>query len=593
MELYKQPNMNTLWGTLLIGELTRNGVEYFCLAPGSRSALLSVGVALNKKARSFIHYDERGLSFHALGYVSATHRPAVLICTSGTAAANFLPAVIEASKKKLPLIVLTADRPPELRKTGADQTIDQVGLFGEYVRWHFDLPCPTEEIKPEFVLTTVDQAVARAYGSPPGPVHINCMFREPLAPISGKKIPPAYLNSLRAWDKIQKPWTEYIRPLATVPEQRTAAVARQLSAVKKGVIVVGKLKDTADQEAVCSLSQKLQWPIFPDTASGLRLGAKHKNIIPYFDQLLLSKKFKKHFKFDGVLHLGGRMTSKRWSQFVEQTKPATYIMVLNHPLRNDPLHTVTTRVETKISDFCQMLERILSERVENPDIAVLKELSQDVHGVIQSFLKKVKFCHEIVTTRLISENIPAKTGLFLASSMPIRDMDMFASSEGHPVIISANRGASGIDGTMASAAGFAKGLNKPVTLLIGDLAFLHDLNSLSMLKQSPVPVVIVVLNNNGGGIFSFLPIAQFPQVFEKYFGTPHHLNFRRAAEMFGIDYNNPKTNNDFVRVYRKTLRTNRSNIIEIVSERKQNLKIHRDLEENILKVIALKLRRRS
>src|SRR3989338_1703632 len=196
MNFAKSPNLNQLWADLLVEELVRNGVEYFCLAPGSRSSPLVAAVAAQKKAKSFIHFDERGVPFHALGYVAATRKPCALICTSGTAVANFFPAIIEATKKKLPLIVLTADRPPEFMKSGADQTIDQSAIFGNYCKWQFDFPCPTEEINPEFVLTTIDQAVFQAKSMIPGPVHINCMFREPLAPVGKLKYFDHYLKSL-------------------------------------------------------------------------------------------------------------------------------------------------------------------------------------------------------------------------------------------------------------------------------------------------------------------------------------------------------------------------------------------------------------
>jgi 2-succinyl-5-enolpyruvyl-6-hydroxy-3-cyclohexene-1-carboxylate synthase len=180
MNFPKLPNANHLWSSLIIEELIRNGVDYFCLAPGSRSSPLAVAVATNPRAKSFVHFDERALAFHALGYASAPRKACAVITTSGTAAANLFPAVIEASKKKLPLVILTADRPPELRYTGANQTIDQVKMFGDYVRWQFDMPCPTADIPANFVLTTIDQAVFRANGEVKGPVHINCMYREPL-----------------------------------------------------------------------------------------------------------------------------------------------------------------------------------------------------------------------------------------------------------------------------------------------------------------------------------------------------------------------------------------------------------------------------
>ena len=208
----KIPNLNYLWTSLIVEELLRQGIEYFCIAPGSRSGPLTVAIARNPKAKSFVHFDERGLAFHALGYISAANKPAVIISTSGTAVANFFPAVVEASKKKLPLIILTADRPLELRKTGANQTIEQSEIFGEYVRFRSDLPCPDLKISPEFILTTIDQAVFRANGELRGPAHLNCMFREPLVPVASDEDFSEYLKGLKSWQKTNRVYTRYVPP---------------------------------------------------------------------------------------------------------------------------------------------------------------------------------------------------------------------------------------------------------------------------------------------------------------------------------------------------------------------------------------------
>lgn len=299
-------NINHLWSSLLIEELVRSGVEYFCIAPGSRSAPLTVAAARHPKARTFIHYDERGLAFHALGYASAHKKPVALICTSGTAGANFYPAIIEASKKKVPLIVLTADRPPELRFTGAVQTIDQAGLFGKYVKFFFDLPCPDVKIKPEFVLTTVDQAVYQAVRNPSGVVHLNCMFRDPLAPIKTGENFKKYLQGINAWIKRSEPYTRYSQVRPSIPEAEAVNIAERIAKIKNGLIVVGKIGGNAEQDAVVSMAKRLGWPVFADASSGLRLGRTDEGIIHYFDGILSSSKFAGRLKFDGVLHLGGR-----------------------------------------------------------------------------------------------------------------------------------------------------------------------------------------------------------------------------------------------------------------------------------------------
>ena len=292
MTIQSSPNMNYLWANLMIEELIRNGVNTFCISPGSRSSPLVLAVANNPKAKSLIHFDERGSAFRALGIASAMRKPCVVITTSGTAAANVFPAVIEASKKKVPLIILTADRPPELRFTGAHQTIDQNKMYGEYVRWFFDLPCPTEAIALEFILTTIDQAISRAKGNPGGPVHINCMYREPLIG-AGLKSTPTYLKTICNWEKDTSPYTQYVPSNAHLDQNAIKELIDKIENIKSGIIVVGKLSSLKEQKSVLKLTEKLNWPVFADISSGLRLGNAHKNIIHYFDQILLSDQYQK------------------------------------------------------------------------------------------------------------------------------------------------------------------------------------------------------------------------------------------------------------------------------------------------------------
>ncbi len=581
MDIQKAPNINTLWGDLIIEEFIRNGVDYFCIAPGSRSAPLTAAVALNKNAKSFIHFDERGLAFHALGYVSATRRPAALICTSGTAAANFFPAIIETSKKKLPLIVLTSDRPPELQKSGSDQTIDQVGLYGKYAKWDFTFPCPTRDIKPEFVLTTIDQAVYQSRSGIPGVVHLNCMYREPLAPVGKGGDFSSYAKSLKRWINSDEPYTTYFFP-SGLAKSFDPQVLKSLDEIKNGLIVVGRLSSQEEQGAVLRLSEKIGWPIFPDITSGLRLGNNHSHVIHYFDQILLSSKALERLKIDGVLHLGGRVSSKRYYQFIDKVQPRHYISVLSHPLRNDPLHILTLRIQSPIKDFCEFVVSSINRRKSTERLDRFKKLNDSVDTNIDQFVNKANVLTEIAVSRLISENIPKGSALFLASSMPIRDMDMFAAHDHSPVIIGSNRGASGIDGTIATAIGFARGLNKPATLVIGDLAALHDLNSLGMARELTKPFIVVIVNNNGGGIFNFLPVFERQDIFEKYFSTPHHLSFSSAAKLFGLNYAAPASTRNFRERYKIALTNKRPTIIEVKSNRSLNLKTHQQLQKKIL-----------
>ncbi len=585
MNEFQVPNLNYLWSSLVIEELIRQGVDYFCIAPGSRSAPLSVAAGINIAAKTCVHFDERGLAFHAVGYITATRKPAVLICTSGTAVANFLPAVIECAKKKLPLIIFTADRPPELRKTGANQTIEQTGIFGEYARWKIDVPCPDTQIPAANLLTLIDQAVYQAKRLPAGPVHLNFMFREPLAPIEQNKDFNAYLQPLARWFNATTPFTSYLEKESTLSAKSLTSLIKTISNIKNGLLVVGKLTGPDEASAVLQLGNKLGWPIFPDISSGLRLARKHPLVIENFDLLLNSHKWQNTLSFDGVLHLGGRMTSKRLNQFLEHKKIAPYIMVLNHPLRNDPTNQVTLRVESSVKNFCNALQPKISKK---PNTAIVKIIQKSSRAVDKLVIKNLRLSglNEPAVARILSQQLKPRQGLFLGNSLPIREFDMFAQGGGATPSIGTNRGASGIDGLIASASGFAKGLNAPTTLLIGDLSFLHDLNSLALLRSNQPPLIIVILNNDGGGIFSFLPIAQFRKNFEQLFGTPHGLKFSDSAKQFQLHYSRPTTPQEFIKAYRQALKYSRSTIIEITTNREQNAVLQRDLQEQIRNSLA-------
>jgi len=590
------PNLNALWGSLIIEELLRNGVDYFCISPGSRSAPLTVAAARHPCAKTIVCIDERGAAFHALGYARAAGKPAALICTSGTAAANYYPAVIEAATDCIPMIILTADRPPELRQSGANQAILQPDLYGDYAKWRFDLPCPEEQILPQMLLTTVDQMVYQSRRSPAGPVHLNCMFREPLAPAEAP-FRADYLENVSAWQRRKTPYTAYPLARSEPPEDTIDEVAETLNATAHGLLVVGRLNSPEEIRAAHLLAEKLAWPVFADVASGLRIGAPGENIIHFFDQLLLSEGFAERHRPETVLHLGGQPVSKRWREFLEKSRPGRYILAQDHPARSDPSHALTRLIESDIARFCQRISGKIRPAGNPRWRAEMARRSRKVQETLQGFLSSQNAVSEISAAYHLSRHIPRGSGLFLASSMPVRDMDMYACPPGvspgedlsappHPeerfLRVASNRGASGIDGTVASACGFAAGLERPVTLLIGDLALLHDLNSLAQVKSLSQPLLIAAINNGGGGIFSFLPIAQFEDVFEPYFGTPHRFDFRRAAAMFGLAYRRPRTDPQLIEAYLEALENNQSTLIEIRTGRAGNRELHRRLQKEIL-----------
>ncbi len=570
---------NRLWADLIVEELVRCGVDFFCVAPGSRSTPLIAALAENKSARSLVHFDERGTAFAALGYARATGRPAAWITTSGTAVANGLPAVVEAATDGVPMILLTADRPPELRQTGANQTVDQPDIFGDFVRWRFDLPAPSLDVDPASVLTTVDQAVYRAERSPKGPVHLNLMFREPL-------IPDAQDGEERAayperWRDTAEPYTRYAATKPAVDEAEVENLWERLRPVERGLVVAGRLATREQGEAVEKLANALGWPLLPDVGSQVRLGGDRGNTA-FYDVLLADGAFASAHAPEAVLHFGGRALSKRLEGFVARHRPDPYVVVREHPFRLDPGHLVTHSVESEVEGFCAALGLAASERPSAADdswSASWRAASGKVESVLDRALARDDGLNEPLVARLVSREIPEGHGLVVASSMPIRDLDAYAAVDGAGVPVAANRGASGIDGTVATAAGFARGFGSPVTLLIGDLALLHDLNSLALLRG--LPVTVVVLNNDGGGIFSFLPVSGHESFFEPFFGTPQGVGFGHAAAMFGLRYDGPETTEEFLSAYRTARTGGGPSLIEVRTDRDENVAVHRRLLEEV------------
>jgi 2-succinyl-5-enolpyruvyl-6-hydroxy-3-cyclohexene-1-carboxylate synthase len=571
------PHANRLWAYLIVEELFRCGVDFFCVAPGSRSTPLVAALAVNEKAQRLIHFDERGTAFAALGHARATGRPAAWITTSGTAVANGLPAVVEAATDGVPMILLTADRPPELRQTGANQTIDQPDIFGDYVRWRFDLPAPDPDIDPAMVLTTVDQAAYRASRAPQGPVHLNLMFREPFLPDPEDE---DGLSGPSSWEQSDEPYTRYAATKTAIDETGVPALWKTLRPAKRGLVIAGRLASRKQGEAVLRLAEALGWPLLPDIGSQVRLGATSKGLASHYDALLASDSFARRHEPEAVVHVGGRALSKRLEQFLSRSRPNPYVVVRENPFRLDPAHRVTHSVEANILDFCVGLVRTATDAPPTPDASWAASW-REASGEVGSHLDEGSFGgpSEPFVAHSVSQNIPEDHGLVVASSMPVRDLDTYAAAAGAPVPVAANRGASGIDGTVATAAGFARGLGRPVTLLVGDLALLHDLNSLAMLRD--VHVVVVVLNNDGGGIFSFLPVAAHEEFFEPFFGTPQGVGFEPAARMFGLRYECPATAEEFVEAYGSACTQGFSTLIEVKTDRRENVALHRRVLQDV------------
>ena len=574
--IYSAENINILWCNLIIEELVRNNINFFCISPGSRSTPLTIAVAQNAKAESKIFYDERASAYFATGYARATKKPAVIITTSGTAVSNLMPAITEASTDSVPIIILSADRPPELLDNCSNQTIDQIKIFGTYSKWFFNTPCPNEQIKLSWLLSTVNHAVFQSLSNPKGPVHLNCMFAEPLAPIN-EKISDLYLKEIENWNSKTEPLTNYFHPQLQTINSNILKVSNLINKSSNGLIIAGKIENKNDRNMALKLALKLNWPIFTDVMSGI--STINKNNIRFNEMILFSNNTKKILNPDVVIHLGDRFVSKKLLNYLGKIKPKSYFHINENPKRNDPESIVTHRFYCNISLWCKNI--IKNSNKANHDYKMISKIMFLIKSELDLYFSTNNNLSVPNICKIISSNIKNKSALFLANSMSVRQMDLFGDYFKYNVKIAGNRGASGIDGTIASAAGFAKGYNKPVTLMIGDLAFIHDLNSLHLLKNMTEPVIIVLINNKGGGIFSFLKIAEYKDIFEKYFETPHDLSMKGICKSFELNYYNPKHIDEFIKFYNNAQKIKSSCVIEVNNSKSDNFNTHKEIETRI------------
>ncbi|KAL3510951.1 hypothetical protein ACH5RR_030352 [Cinchona calisaya] len=605
------PNINSLWASLIIEECTRLGLTYICVAPGSRSSPLAIAASAHPTATCVACIDERSLAFHAVGFARGSHRPAVIITSSGTAASNLLPAVVEASQDFLPLLLLTADRPPELQDVGANQAISQVNHFGPFVRHFFGLPAPTDDISARMVLTTLDSAVNIASSSPCGPVHINCPFREPLA-----KTPRMWnyscMKGLDLWMSSSEPFTTYIEVQHSISNPRVHAhmdeVIKIIQEADRGLLVLGAIHTVDDIWAALLLAKHLQWPVVVDILSGLRLRKYMTSFtdigdnilfIDHLDHLLLSEKVRNWMKADVVVQIGSRITSARIPEMLEHSFPFSYIMVDKHPRRHDPLHIVTQRIQSTVTEFTNYLLKASLPYLCSKWKGQLRALDMMAAWEISFLISSEYALTEPYVAHILPENLQYESAVFLGNSMPIRDADMYGLSQTHNthnaaamfnlglpchwIQVVGNRGASGIDGLLSTAAGFAVGSNKKVLCVIGDVSFLHDTNGLSLLGQGTLrkPMTIVVINNQGGAIFSLLPIAAVTErrILDQFFYTSHNVSIHNLCLANGVKYVQVQTKRELLNALFTSQQEKVDCVVEVESCIDANAKFHSDLKK--------------
>ena len=528
--VHSDPNPNLLFSETLVAGLAAAGLRAVCIAPGSRSTPLALAFDAHPDIETFLHLDERCASFFALGMAQASGRPVALVCTSGTAALEFHAAVVEAQMAGIPLLLLTADRPPELRHSGANQTIDQVKMYGDHLLWAVDAALP-EADPPDVALRNVRTLAARSYaiadGLRKGPVHINFPFRKPLEP------PTPYRPRFESGQD-----TSIQRGVLVPTTSQLEEMAALVSAHERGWIVCGPWTGSPPcsfVNAVAELGRRTGYPIFADPLSGLRFGP-HTESAPVVGSY---EGFLQHpTDFEApqvVVRFGAVPTSKYLNDYLESAAPPYQVHVRSSGVWADDSHRLRYFLQVDETAFC----RRMAERCQRPlgkwGAAVLAADQRGGHGQA-NFLQETWFDAAAVTT--VVDALPANGSLFLGNSLPVRHVDQFARPARKQIHVYGNRGASGIDGVVSSALGAAAAdRSTPMLLLIGDVSFYHDMNGLLAVRKHGLDnVTIVLLNNNGGGVFRRLPIAEEHAQFEELFLTPSGLDFAPAAAMYGLDF---------------------------------------------------------
>jgi 2-succinyl-5-enolpyruvyl-6-hydroxy-3-cyclohexene-1-carboxylate synthase len=525
-------NLNRVWSSLIINELIQNKVTHFYLSPGMRNAPLIAALAFykikNKEIKIFTCIDERGASYRALGYSKATGRPCALLCTSGTALANYYPAVIESYKSNIPLIIVSADRPKEQVLSGDNQTINQNGLYGNFIRSELDLGVPTLEISPRNLTTSIANLISKATSFEQGPVHMNCPFREPLENTI-LPIPEAYLNlAIKAIEE-NKPATTYLGLQPTLANKDLEIIVAKLQNTKAGILVIGSLASHLDVAPIRQIISKLNWPVYLDVSSSLKYEySLENNSIPTFDHPEVLNELTKNPP-ETIFHIGGRLTSKHYYSFL-QSQTNTELITLNSSVdKEDPAHTVSIRAVANLAATLNSLSHLLE--MNNTPSFNFKNFVAQKRKIIEDGPLSYPMISKMLVETLENDSI-----LYIANSTIVRSFDSYCALSGSKKFtIATNRGVSGIEGFIASASGFVDGKEKDVFLITGDVSFMHDLNSLFFLKKLTPALKIILINNFGGGIFTLLPINKEEDVLS-YITSPHNEKFENIAHNFGLNY---------------------------------------------------------
>lgn len=534
-------NTNTLWASILAHTLQRLGLTIAVISPGSRSTPLAIAFVQQAQIETIPVLDERSAAFFALGIARRTHLPVALVCTSGTAGANFYPAVIEAKQSKVPLLVLTADRPPELRHCHAGQAIDQQKIFGSFPNWYAELALPSLDLGMlRYLRQTTLHAWERSQFPAPGPVHLNLPFRDPLAPIPQ---PAAEALSQTFEPKAFFAGIEPRSHQSTNIPDALPQVFPTWHSCERGIIIAGSAQPQDPEQycrAIAGISRRLGWPVLAEGLSPLRNYADaNPCLISTYDLILRNRRLAKQLAPEKVVRCGELPISKVLRTWLDAVQPQQWVIDPSSD-NFDPLHGQVVHLRSSVEALLQVLN--LGSQAAAPEAHITHDYldlwrtaETKVRHNLDQKLANLDSLFEGKAAWLLSQVLPPETPVFIANSMPVRDVEYFwqpNNSKIHPFF---NRGASGIDGTLSTALGIAHRHQSSV-LLSGDLALLHDTNGFLLRNKFVGHLTIVLINNNGGGIFETLPIAEFEPPFEEFFATPQNLDFAQLCATYAVEH---------------------------------------------------------
>ncbi len=548
----------------LVDELVRRGMEHASISPGSRSTPLALALARHSAVRVHVHLDERASAFFALGIAKATGRLVAVACTSGTAAANLFPAVVEANMSRVPLVLLTADRPPDLRGVGANQTIDQLELYGRHVRLFVDAEVPGDRSDPGYWRSLAARAVHAAASAPPGPVHLNLPFREPLVPSEAASPRPTEAG---AWpvDVVSGPSGDQVE-----------ALAAEIVRTERGAIMAGTLRLKASP--VIDLARAAGWPLIAEPTSGLRA----PGALSAGQFLLANGGFASAHAPDLVVQFGAAPTSRAGLAFVSTAK--RLLIVDPDQLVADPNRMASMRLEVDAVSLASEVVARLPGRPSSLWLTGWSKADTAVRRAVDELMDSWAEPYEGRIARDLAAAIPDDGVLVVGSSMPVRDLDAYMAPRNGLRVIG-NRGASGIDGLVSTALGVAA-TGARTYALCGDLSLLHDAGSLLWSAHRGYDAVFVVPNNEGGAVFSFTGQGALPE-FGELFATPHGLDLGSLADAAGAGYTKVTRASDLVAAVGRGASSGGVWIVEVPSDRERNLERHAEVHAAVAEALAL------